>query len=634
MTDEPVLVPRPRHVETDGRRRPVPEELPQAADSARFGVRKLPGVRFREDRHLAPQGYRLSVGPREIRVEARDDAGRWNAVQTLRQLLPGPGPEGRPAEGRPTEGRSSKDTRSRSAARVTDTGERGLPVCTIADEPDFPLRGAHIDISRNRVPTMETLYGLVDMLSKLKINHLELYTEHTFAYKAHEVVWRGASPLSGAEVQALDRYCRERGVTLVANQNSFGHMERWLMHAAYHPLAECPDGFTDPWGIFRPHGSTLSPAVHATRSFLAGLYDELLPNFTETVLNVGGDEPWELCLGRSRELCGEAGTGRVYLNFMKDIHALLETRGTRMMFYGDIVLRYPELIPEIPADALVVDWGYETDHPFEKETGAFSRAGVEYLVCAGTSSWNAISGRFANARENIVSAAEAGLRNGAAGLLVTDWGDNGHLQQFPIAVPGLVYAAAVGWGVAANRDVELSRVLSTAVPGIKTTQAADALLVLEDAYRAEPIHVPNATLPAAMAIPGLRPYYAEPLSRMSGADLRPLQEAVEQAADGITRHRAGFGELEGEELGFTADFLRYATDLLAATAAAGGIEPARLDRSSRRRLAENVRTLRPRFEALWHARSRPGGLSRSKAVFTEMLEELLDGAEHTGGDAG
>ena len=57
----------------------------------------------------------------------------------------------------------------------------------------FPTRGLMLDISRDKVPTMESLRGMIDVLASLKFNHLQLYTEHTFAYTGHGAVWREAS---------------------------------------------------------------------------------------------------------------------------------------------------------------------------------------------------------------------------------------------------------------------------------------------------------------------------------------------------------------------------------------------------------------------------------------------------------
>jgi N-acetyl-beta-hexosaminidase len=43
-----------------------------------------------------------------------------------------------------------------------------VPAITIEDWPDFPRRGCLLDISRSRVPRMETLFALVDRLASLR----------------------------------------------------------------------------------------------------------------------------------------------------------------------------------------------------------------------------------------------------------------------------------------------------------------------------------------------------------------------------------------------------------------------------------------------------------------------------------
>ena len=96
-----------------------------------------------------------------------------------------------------------------------------------------------LDISRNRVPTMQTLLELVDLLASWKINQLQLYTEHTFAYRNHPIVWADASPMTGEEILALDAYCRERFIELVPNQNSYGHMTPWLIHDQIPAAGRC-----------------------------------------------------------------------------------------------------------------------------------------------------------------------------------------------------------------------------------------------------------------------------------------------------------------------------------------------------------------------------------------------------------
>lgn len=642
--DRPYLVPEPRSVVFDGGSCDVPRGMVEDLDVATVQTEEIEGLDLIQETSVprgeetsvprggaAHGGYRLEITPSSFRIFFSDWAGRWNGFQTLRQLVA-------PGHGR-------------------------VPLCRIEDSPDLAVRGVLLDISRNRVPTMGTLFRLVEQLSRIKINHLQLYTEHTFAYQRHREVWQGASPLTAEEVRTLDRYCSDRGIELVPNQNSVGHMERWLRHPQYRHLAESPQGFEDPWGIYREHGSSLSPAVESTRTFLGGLYDELLPNFESTTLNVGGDEPWELCGGRSRDLCAERGKGRVYLDFLTDIHRLLTERNVRMMFFGDIITQYPELIPEIPRDAIVVDWGYESDHPFDHEARLFEEAGIDYLVCAGTSSWNSFGGRWTNARENIRNAARAATAHGALGLIVSDWGDNGHLQQLPISYPGFSFAAAVSWNVEQNENIDVAAAVSAAFfayrygpagdpdrvgpaptpspsspPALPTTPIpahegealARTIIKVGDLYLGEPCLLGNATVLAALAIPGLRPYYESDLAACGGSNLEGLVEevaSVRQEIESFSATVSGSSPLELEEMRFTVRFLAYAAELACLTLGVRNAKPApvsSIPTAERAVLRKEMKELARWFVLLWRRRSRPGGLEESLSVLEHMAEELED----------
>lgn len=320
------------------------------------------------------------------------------------------------------------------------------------------ILGYQLDISRCKVPKMETLYRMVDILSTLGYNQFQLYTEHTFAYPGHETVWEESSPMTPAEVRALDAYCAERGVELVPNQNSFGHLERWLKHPEYNHLAEAPFGGTTMSTSYTlKFPMCLNPTDPRSVKFVEGLYDVLFPCFRSKYVNVGGDETVELKdnheprLGRSADVIAAQGHERVYLGFLKKIHALCAERGRRMMFWGDIILEKPELIPELPEDVVCLNWGYEANHPFEKQTAAFEAAKRRFIVCPGTSAWGSLSGRTANMMGNITNAFGAAERHGAMGALITDWGDGGHPNPWIVSVPALVFASHRAKGVTLSR---------------------------------------------------------------------------------------------------------------------------------------------------------------------------------------
>src|SRR5258706_1265761 len=264
---------------------------------------------------------------------------------------------------------------------------RRLPCLEIRDWPDLARRGVMLDISRGRVPKLKTLLELVEHLADFKINEFQLYTEHTFAYRNYEPVWRGWGALTGEEILQLDARCRQLGIDLVPNQNSFGHLRYWLEYPPLKRLAETQAPYEGAGGTFLRYPATLAPNHSGTLPFLRELYDELLPHFSSTRFNVGCDETWDLGLGQSQGLCAARGKGRVYLDFLKRIHREVSARGKRMMIWRDIILHHPELIRELRPDLIALNWGYEPDHPFHREAAHFTHAKVPFYVCPVTATW-------------------------------------------------------------------------------------------------------------------------------------------------------------------------------------------------------------------------------------------------------
>ena len=133
-----------------------------------------------------------------------------------------------------------------------------------------------LEVSRTKVPTMDTLLTLIDQFSTLKYNQIQLYTEHTFAFSNHRQVWQDASPYTASDIINIRQYCEDRFIDLVPNLNSFGHFERWLRHPTYHHLAECPDGFIHPLAanisLSAAPSNLTPPASNCYASYMTNIY--------------------------------------------------------------------------------------------------------------------------------------------------------------------------------------------------------------------------------------------------------------------------------------------------------------------------------------------------------------------------
>ncbi|MGC8669171.1 MAG: glycoside hydrolase family 20 zincin-like fold domain-containing protein [Chthonomonadales bacterium] len=533
------------------------------------------------------EGYVLTVQPASVTIEAADAAGAFYGAMTLKQIL------------------------------RQHTLE--LPALRIEDWPDFPNRGVMLDISRSKVPTLATLECLVDRLAEWKINQIQLYTEHTFAYRGHPEVWAEASPITGEEILHLDAWCRRRFVELVPNQNSFGHMERWLRLPRYRPLAEAPEGFDLPWGGRMEHPFSLCPIDPGSLQLLESLYDELLPHFTSQKFNVGCDETWDLGQGRSAAECRARGRERVYLDFVLSIYRLVQRYGRTMQFWGDIILHRPDLIRDLPKDVVALEWGYEAGHPFEKDAQLFADAGVGFYVCPGTSSWNSILGRAANALANIENAARNGIANGASGLLVTDWGDNGHLQYQPVSYPGFAAAAQYAWNAAGAERTDLSMALAMHAFEDAALVMGEVVLNLGNAYQAMNMPMENAS---PLFHPLVHPLDAPPPEGVTAEGVEKAAASISGALDrlGCARMRIPDAQIVADELRNAAAMALMACSLYRyklGVAAEGAAE-----------LSARLRAILGEHRRLWMARNREGGLHESTRALEARLRELEGAADH------
>jgi hexosaminidase len=572
---------------------PIPQALRPAAERLQRALSAAGGIRWeqvastavpseqvaltlRVEPRLAPrtQGYRLHITPTGIVIDGHEPAGVFYGVCTLVQILEQAGTE--------------------------------LPCLEIQDWPDIPARGVMLDISRDKVYRMETLYDLIDRLAGWKINQVQLYTEHTFAYRNHPLVWEKASPVTGEEIMALDAYCQERFIELVPNQNSFGHMERWLIHPPYAHLAETHDEFDTPWGTRMKGPFSLAPEHPGSLALITSLYDELLPHFTSRMINVGCDETVDLGHGVSRAICEARGKGRVYLDFLLKVYADLKKRDRTMMFWGDIINNeHPELAAELPRDLIALNWGYEATHPFDVESRRFADSGVPFYVCPGTSTWCSLAGRTENALNNLLNAAENGVQYGAIGYLNTDWGDRGHWQMLPASYLGFVAGAAYSWALESNRNMDVPAIVSRFAfedpSGVMGRVAYD----LGNVYR-----IPGLTMPNGNAL-----FWAlqAPLSEVERFAGQNSENSFQQAIAAIDE---AMSPIEGEQMTRPdADLIRREFDttayLMRHASKRGLLASGVSGQNTRKELAADMNELLEEYRAVWLARNRPGGLADS-----------------------
>jgi hexosaminidase len=590
----PPLLPRPRRSAPHQGALDLRDGLPivlepssSAADFAsacalRDAIARACGRRLPIETHARSH----DLGPRiELHREAEGGDAYRLAVARDRALAVGAGPAGL---------RYAAET----LGQLVDARGR-IPACSVDDAPDFRLRGLMLDVSRGKVPTLETLEHVVDLCVRLKLNALMLYTEHTFRFRRHPEIGADASPLEAETLRTLDAYAAERHVELIPTLQTLGHMGHVLKLERYRHLAESELGWS------------LAPAEPGTAALLDDLLAEYLPNFRSRHFNANCDEPWDLGRGRSKAREEELGPGGVFLEHVAFVREAARQHGKRTMIWADVVHRHPDRLGEIPRDLILLDWWYEADLDYDR-VSVFREHGLDFAVCPGTSSWNCLFPRVANSLANIARFADAGRRHGALGLVCTDWGDFGHYNLQGLSWLGFAYAAQQAWSGDVP-EAEFDRAFGRLLFGEGRGAVARAWRALGGVHDA-----------------GFRVANGSPLQFLFFDDLdrafflrqaRPA--ALRRSARAVARARALLARTEGalagdrltaEELGWAAEASAFALEKAEASLAwlRWRDRPKVLTPGERRLLARRLARLAGaqvalgrRLRRLFHARSRP-----------------------------
>jgi hypothetical protein len=354
------------------------------------------------DQKLGEEGYLLLADASKVVVAGGGGAGLFYGVQTLRQLIR---PQG---------------------------GKAACPEVQIRDWPAMRWRGVHDDISRGPVPTLEQLKREVRTLSEYKVNLFSLYMENIFDTQSEPLIPPAEGKLTAAEIQELVAYARLYHVTVMPEQQAFGHLHHVLKYERYGELAETP------------HGHVLAPGNEKTYALIAKLYAEIAPLFPGPLFHIGSDETFELGQGQTKAKAEQVGLGRVYLEHLQRVAVIMRPYHKRLLFWGDVAMHYPELLGILPKEMVPVVWAYDARANFDDMLKPFHDAGFDVMVAPGASNWSRLYPDLETAYVNTHNLVRDGRKYGALGVLNTTWDDDGE-ALFGMTWPALTYGAAAAW---------------------------------------------------------------------------------------------------------------------------------------------------------------------------------------------
>ena len=359
------------------------------------------------DESMRAEGYRIEPSSTGLTVTAATPEGLFYGAQTVKQLV------------------------------EVSSGHATLHTASIKDWPAMHYRGLDDDLSRGPVPTLDFQKKMIRTLAEYKINLYSPYFEQTMQYSSNPLPGFPNGSMSAADARTLVLFARQYHITVIPEQEAFGHLHHTLTWEQYKDLAETP------------HGAVLAPAQPGSLELIKQWFTELAAIYPGPFLHIGSDETQDLGLGQTKADVDARGLGAPYLDFMQRIVTALEPLHRKLLFWGDIALNSPDLVKAMPQsfkDATVaVSWEYNP-HPegFEKYIAPFTKNGYETWVAPDVNNWSRVFPNYSMGLANIQLFIRDGQRLGANGVLNTIWNDDGE-GLFNQDWYGILYGAAASW---------------------------------------------------------------------------------------------------------------------------------------------------------------------------------------------
>jgi hexosaminidase len=354
------------------------------------------------------EGYTIAVSALTLTVSAPSSAGVFYGAQTVKQMIDGTG------------------------------ANAVLHAATIKDWPAMKYRGLHDDLSRGPVPTLAFQKHMIQTLAAYKVNLYSPYYEETQQYITDPLASVPNGSISPADAKELSAFAAKYHITVVPEQEAFGHLRHILNWEQYSQVAETP------------HGAVLAPGQPHSLEIIKSWFTELAQDYPNSpFLHLGADETFDLGVGQTKADVDARGRAAVYLDFMQQIVTTLQPLHKRLLFWGDIAQDAPALLKAMPKSfkdqTIAVAWGY-TPSPtgFAKIITPYSNAGIEVWVAPAINNYRQVYPNFNLGLPDIQQFTRDGQHYGATGQLNTLWNDDGESLADQNWY-GLLFGAAAAW---------------------------------------------------------------------------------------------------------------------------------------------------------------------------------------------
>lgn len=332
--------------------------------------------------NLGIEGYKLNSNAKYLKITAESEAGIFNGLQTLIQLLP-------------------LEIENRTTTELKWT----VPVCKIEDKPRFSWRGMHLDVSRHFFDA-DFIKRYIDLLAfhKMNVFHWHLTDDNGWrieikkypklqkisAWRADRkgMDWLKCDPQQPGEecdyggfytqdeVKDIIAYAALRNITIVPEIEMPGHASEVL--AAYPELGCTGGPYAVATGAYWPNKDIFCAGEEKVFTFLENVLEEVIELFPSEYIHIGGDEAtkteWEKCPKCQQRIKDENLKDELELQswFIKRMEKFLISKNRKLIGWDEI------LEGGLAPNATVMSW--------QGEDGGIkaAKAGHDVVMTPGT----------------------------------------------------------------------------------------------------------------------------------------------------------------------------------------------------------------------------------------------------------
>lgn len=347
------------------------------------------------------EAYTLKIENKEITISAKTPKGIFFGVQSLIQLL---------------------------------ENHKSIPLCKIIDFPDMQIRGISDDISRGQVSTLDNFKKIISFISKYKMNTYMPYLEDMIKFDSYPAIGKNRGALTKVEIEELVKFADNYFIEVIPIFQTLGHFENILSLPEFINYADFPGA------------ASLDVTEEKTYTFLETMLKEIFEIFPSKNFHIGADESYDVGLGKSKALLENSDLATIHANHYKRIYDICKKYKKNVMMYGDILLKHPEILEQLPKDITIVDWHYFPRFKYPS-TKIFDEAGFKYISSPTVWNFNSTFPENFLAIPNIKTFSQDGIENNSIGMINSSWGDYGAESFRELNYYGYAWSAQCSWNI-------------------------------------------------------------------------------------------------------------------------------------------------------------------------------------------